>query len=526
MYKSLVALALLAAATGASAEPWKYSGSLNDGGAPANGRYDLRLTLLDATKAMLIGSPVTLHAVDVQAGAFTVEVDFGIDLANAPAMQLKIEVSKGSSGFVVLGEPTRFDPKAALAGVCWDTEGNSGTNPTTNFLGTTDDQPLVIRAGGVQAFRIFPTAQSPNLVAGWNGNSVDATKAGQVVAGGGLSGNSCGPTLTSTCQNRTQSSLATVSGGQGNTASNVSSTIGGGSGNTAGGDDSTVGGGRSNTTGNFGSTIGGGIANTASGTYSTVSGGSSNCAGGDYSWAGGQSAKIRPGNEPGDGNCSTSSGTATGDNGTFVWADDENATFVSTGPRQFLVRAAGGVMFNTNSLINIGDDVVIAARPAIGGGDADSDLTWKTRNNKTARVYVSDSSGTFVWQAFNLSAEANFFTMGNGASLSNGGTWTNASSRSLKSGFAAIDPIAMLDKLIALPITSWAYKGSLEGTHVGPVAEDFKAAFGLAGDGKSISTVDADGVALAAIQGLNQKLEIENAALRARLDALEAKVMP
>jgi hypothetical protein len=45
----------------------------------------------------------------------------------------------------------------------------------------------------------------------------------------------------------------------------------------------------------------------------------------------------------------------------------------------------------------------------------------------------------------------------------------------------------------------------------------------LAGDGKSISTVDADGIALAAIQGLNAKLESENAALRARLDALEAR---
>lgn len=232
------------------------------------------------------------------------------------------------------------------------------------------------------------------------------------------------------------------------------------------------------------------------------------------------------------------SGTATGDNGTFVWADDQGTDFISTGARQFLVRAAGGVMFNTNTLpIPSGDDLLIGARPTGSGGDADADLTWRTRNSKTARVYVSDSDGSFVWHAFNLSAAADYFTMGNGASLSNGDTWTNASSRSLKSGFAAIDPLAMLSKVVALPITSWAYKGSNEGTHVGPVAEDFKAAFGLAGDGKSISTVDADGVALAAIQGLNVKLESENVALKAqleslksttkaRLDALEAKVMP
>lgn len=107
------------------------------------------------------------------------------------------------------------------------------------------------------------------------------------------------------------------------------------------------------------------------------------------------------------------------------------------------------------------------------------------------------------------------------ATLSNGGTRTNASSRTFKTGFAAVDARAVLEKLAAIEITRWQYKGSEEGTHMGPMAEDFKAAFDLAGDGKSIATVDADGVALAAIQGLNEKLERENAALRARLDAIE-----
>ena len=40
----------------------------------------------------------------------------------------------------------------------------------------------------------------------------------------------------------------------------------------------------------------------------------------------------------------------------------------------------------------------------------------------------------------------------------------------------------------------------------------------------TIATVDADGVALAAIQGLNAKLERENAALKERLEKLEAAV--
>jgi hypothetical protein len=78
--------------------------------------------------------------------------------------------------------------------------------------------------------------------------------------------------------------------------------------------------------------------------------------------------------------------------------------------------------------------------------------------------------------------------------------------------------------VLTLPITTWSYKTSAEGTHIGPVAEDFKETFGFAGDGKSIPTVDADGVALAAIQGLNAKLEAENADLRARLERIEQRL--
>jgi flagellar biosynthesis/type III secretory pathway protein FliH len=42
---------------------------------------------------------------------------------------------------------------------------------------------------------------------------------------------------------------------------------------------------------------------------------------------------------------------------------------------------------------------------------------------------------------------------------------------------------------------------------MGPTAQDFQAAFGLGSDEQCIGTVDADGVALAAIQGLNEKVE-------------------
>ncbi|HKX61073.1 MAG TPA: hypothetical protein VJS65_04505, partial [Verrucomicrobiae bacterium] len=42
-----------------------------------------------------------------------------------------------------------------------------------------------------------------------------------------------------------------------------------------------------------------------------------------------------------------------------------------------------------------------------------------------------------------------------------------------------------------------------------PMAQDFYETFGLGGNPTAIATIDADGVALAAIQGLNRKLTDE-----------------
>jgi len=67
----------------------------------------------------------------------------------------------------------------------------------------------------------------------------------------------------------------------------------------------------------------------------------------------------------------------------------------------------------------------------------------------------------------------------------------------------------------ALPIQQWRFKTEQPGVkHVGPMAQDFHAAFGLGALPTAIATVDADGVALAAIQGLNQKLEEQKAELK------------
>jgi len=112
-----------------------------------------------------------------------------------------------------------------------------------------------------------------------------------------------------------------------------------------------------------------------------------------------------------------------------------------------------------------------------------------------------------------------------GARLTLGGTWTNASSRALKTGFQAVESELMLSRLMDLPVESWSYKAEVGGSrHVGPVAEDFQRIFGL-GDGETISTTDADGVMMSAIQGLKRELDAKDSeieTLRTEFEALKA----
>jgi hypothetical protein len=98
------------------------------------------------------------------------------------------------------------------------------------------------------------------------------------------------------------------------------------------------------------------------------------------------------------------------------------------------------------------------------------------------------------------------------------------SDRNAKENFAPIDPGLVLRKVAALPITRWNFKQDSGVLHIGPMAQDFSAAFGVGEDDKHIAVVDEGGVALAAIQGLNQKLEqkdTEIAELKRRLEKLE-----
>ncbi|QKK06981.1 MAG: tail fiber domain-containing protein [Planctomycetota bacterium] len=149
--------------------------------------------------------------------------------------------------------------------------------------------------------------------------------------------------------------------------------------------------------------------------------------------------------------------------------------------------------------------------------------TWNLNANGN-RLSVNRSNG---YVGFGDSSPDYPLDMASGARCTTGGVWTNASSREWKHEFQSVDARDILDRLTALPITEWTYKTEDGVRHLGPVAEDFAAAFGLGDDAQTIGTIDADGVALAAIQGLNQivlEKDAEIAALRDRMTRLEAMV--
>lgn len=79
--------------------------------------------------------------------------------------------------------------------------------------------------------------------------------------------------------------------------------------------------------------------------------------------------------------------------------------------------------------------------------------------------------------------------------------FNNVSDRNAKHDFQAVDSAQVLDRVRRLPISEWSYRGDAT-RHIGPTAQDFHASFGVGVDDRTISTIDAQGVALAAIQAM------------------------
>ena len=166
-------------------------------------------------------------------------------------------------------------------------------------------------------------------------------------------------------------------------------------------------------------------------------------------------------------------------------------------------------------------------------------------NHDGAFVWAGASGGAFgstTTNQFNVRAQggARIFSNGGatvGVNLPSGGNaWGVISDSTQKRIIRTVEGDEVLDKLMQVPVKQWSLKTqdpSIE--HIGPMAQDFYAAFGVGEDERYITTSDADGVALAAIQGLYEKVEEKEAqievqqqqreALEKRLIALESRLL-
>ncbi len=241
-----------------------------------------------------------------------------------------------------------------------------------------------------------------------------------------------------------------------NRISGIDSFIGAGDDNNVTGSYAVVDGGSDNTApASFGAVLGG-HANNAIGVAAVVGGGSSSSARGEY-------ATIPGGyKNAADGVGSFAAGTLAKarNDGAFVWSDNSTtAELQSNKNYQFLARASGGFYLYSNAAATMG-------------------------------VMLSPNSGT----------------------------WASVSDRAMKTNVVPLDDAAVLQKVAALPVSEWSYISERGVRHVGPMAQDFYAAFGVGEDDRHITSIDEDGVALAAVKALhaeNAGLHTENAALHA-----------
>jgi hypothetical protein len=406
---------------------------------------------------------------------------------------------------------------------------------TTAVIGTTDSQPLDVRVNNSRVMRYEPSAISANVIGGHPTNSADVNVRGATIGGGG---GAVDPDFGPSATNRVTDAYGTVGGGRGNRA-------GDGIGTTIDRPFATVSGGVSNTAIGIYSTVGGGAVNVASGPSSTVGGGSFNVAGGAFSWAGGRRAHAQ-------------TGAGVPQDGAYVWADSNDFNFFASAANEFAARATGGVRFvtaidgfngtatrqvtiNPNGEIEFGSPQVRQMLNLWG-------TSYGIGVQASAMYHRIDDglgAGGFYWYRGGVhnDATANPGAGGQGlmvldraGNLFTLGTVNPPSDANLKTDFQPVDAQQVLAKVAAMPIGSWRYREDpAQQRHLGPTAQDFRAAFGLGGGDRTIATVDADGVALAAIQGLNAKLEARDAeverlreevhALRRAIEALGGRTV-
>jgi hypothetical protein len=171
----------------------------------------------------------------------------------------------------------------------------------------------------------------------------------------------------------------------------------------------------------------------------------------------------------------------------------------------------------------------------VDGGASATRTLFHLENSGRTHFKIENTEFGSEWVFTN--AGGNFFISLQGTGgpefniLSNGnavlaGTLTQNSDFYNKTAITHVNNHEILDLVSALPVTKWEYKDARGEAHIGPMAQDFYAAFGLGKNDKGLSSIDTGGVALAAIKALNEEnkaLKASNVALTERLEKLESQ---
>ena len=453
----------------------------------------------------------------------------------------------------------------------WKTAGNAGTVPGTEFIGTTDNLPLELKVNGIRALRLEPNASSPNVIAGHSGNYVVTGVAGATISGGGSSGNT----------NSVLGNYASIGGGFRNTiqSNGYNSAIGGGSFNTNTGFYATVPGGDQNVAGS--NSFAAGHRAKANHAGSFVWADSINA---DFATTAANQFLIRAANGVGINSASTPEGGLVVNGPIHVNAFDlfllsdldhnhglgwygSSKNFASQAPDGPVLYGYGGgslgtrqfgtekiaLSWNASQTVTVPGVITFAtaAQIPLDINSSNTGGTWLNLVNNAASGHSwslissgnanGEGPGKLLFRDASQGVVMTLSTNGNvgigtynptnklmvGTARCDGSSWINASDRNLKQDFAPVNAQSILARVVNLPMQTWSYKAQPDQTHLGPVAQDFRAAFNLGADDVSIATVDEGGVALAAIQGLNEivkEKEAKISALEKRLADLEKVV--
>jgi len=378
------------------------------------------------------------------------------------------------------------------------------------------------------------TASGDRTVVGGGCNNLASAKASTIAGGKGNEGSAHGATIGGGEYNEVitlgnRGTLSTIAGGYCNTAAREHSTVGGGQNNQALGQSSVVAGGSYNLVGtavNGHGVICGGADNTNVIRLGFIGGGSHNAC----TWGEGSVICGGKHNE-------TASGFA------FIGGGQLNYTVGTQEPYCTIVGGYANLANGWAATIGGGrSNLVTGSFSTVPGGEEnEANGKWSFAAGRRAKA---DHKGAFVWadgteDEFPTTADNQFLIeaaggvgigmntpahplhMASGAHVTSGGAWTDASSRDIKENFTAVNGREILDKVSQLPVTRWNYKATGEAEqHIGPVAEDFHDAFGVGSDDKHLAALDTAGIALAAIQALNEHI----GELNDRIHELEQRI--